>query len=99
MITAERVCVAFICRGMRSVFRKIPSPRAHLSVETKMQVLDQGSGIATVSVSVKDGLRNTTLCRGNVAVGQVSKEQGPAHTTHNHPVKLMKNRKQITRSN
>ena len=84
MITAERVCVPFT--GMRSVFRKIPSTRVHFSVDTKMQVLDPGRGIATVSVSVKDGLRNTTLCRGNVAVGQVSKVQGPAHTTHNHPV-------------
>ena len=71
---------------MRSVFRRIPDDRVHLSVNTKMQVLDQGRGIATVSVSVKDGLRNTTLGRGCTEPGRAARVQGLACTTHNLPL-------------
>ena len=75
-VTKKRFCVIFRSRGMENSMLRLPSDRVHLGVDTKMQVLDQGAGVATVSAGVKDGLRNTTLMRGAVDPKFSSRVQG-----------------------
>ena len=64
---------------MRSVLQcyDAAEPEVHLAVDSKMKVLERGHGVATLSILLKDRLRNTTLTHGA--------GQGPAHTTRAAP--------------
>jgi hypothetical protein len=77
-MTKKRFCICFLSKGMENSMLRLPCNRVHLGVDTKMQVLDQGAGVATVSAGVKDGLRNTTLMRGADDPTHASRVQGRA---------------------
>ncbi|CAJ1385880.1 unnamed protein product, partial [Effrenium voratum] len=61
-VSEQRVFVAYTCRGMLATLRRYVGDVVHLAVDAKMKVLTGGMGVATLSLLVKDGLRNTNLC-------------------------------------
>ena len=82
VISPERVCIAFSCEGMLRVLGRVQSSRLALAVDVKQGCIQHGWGIATVSLLVKDELRNTSL--GRDAAGR--RVQGEAWTSHALPV-------------
>ena len=61
-VSEQRVFVAYTCRGMLATLRRYVGDVVHLAVDARMKVLTGGMGVATLSLLVKDGLRNTNLC-------------------------------------
>ena len=78
-VSEQRVFVAYTCRGMLATLRRYVGDVVHLAVDAKMKV-PGGMGVATLSLLVKDGLRNTNLCHQ-----ETGRVQGRAHTTHAMP--------------
>ena len=86
VITGESVFVPFLCKGMACTVQRYTAPRVHLAIDAKMKVLSRGMGIATVSLLVKDGLRNATFARGFAGQVRATRVQGRAFTTRAMPI-------------
>ena len=80
LVSKERTIVMFCCKGMFDTLKRFCGERAHITVDTKMNVLKRQRGVVNVYLNVKDGLRFTTF---HTKQGRV---RGNALTTHDMPV-------------
>ena len=62
-ILDPRMCSGFNCPGMLKVLERINGPKVAMSSDVKQGCMQHGHGVATLSISGKDVLRNTTLAR------------------------------------
>lgn len=81
VMTSERVCVAFACKGMVDTMRRYADAEIAISVDAKQKCMAHGWSVLTASFLVRDKLRRTSF--GKVENKRV---QGQAFTSHAQPV-------------
>ena len=95
-ISAQRVCVIFLSKGMFDTLRRFVGTRVHITVDTKMKVLLHQRGVCTAFIHTKAGLSKTTFHQRHLKCdlaeaspkkpGRDRQIQGKAHTTQHKPV-------------
>ncbi len=81
VLNADRVCIAFSCRGMMDSMRRYADAEIALCVDGKQSCMAHGWSILTASFAIRDRLRRTSF--GRVDGKRV---QGSAFTSHATPV-------------
>ncbi len=80
-VLERRLCILFGSTGMFEKLKLFSSADVALSVDVKQKCMDDGCGVATLNLLVKDRLRNTSLGRA-----KEKRVQGRAYTTHALPL-------------
>ena len=87
LVSAERTCVIFFSTGMLETLKRFNCRRMHITVDVKMNTLQNQRGIATITLISKDKLRNTSFHHHKyVTSPDCKKVQGKAFTSHGSPV-------------
>ncbi|MCP4243202.1 MAG: hypothetical protein GY772_21820, partial [bacterium] len=81
VMSSQRVCVPFACRGMMETIRRYGDSIMAVFVDAKQSCMAHGWAVLTCSLLVKDKLRRTSLGRSG---GR--KVQGNAFTSHALPL-------------